>query len=393
MKLLNVIGSMDLRKGGPTEGIRSLANKLSESGHTVEVVCLDDPKSDFISKEVPFIHALGQGRGQWNYHPRLLPWLNENMPKFDAVILNGLWQYQSYALFKAARHPNMPPYYIFPHGMLDPWFQRAPERRLKAMRNWLYWKLIEHRVVNNAAGLLFTCEEEMRLAAGTFQPYQPKRQVNVGFGVPHPPLYRPEMETAFIEKCPGVAGKPYFLFLGRIHPKKGIDLIVRAYAALCRDNGHASLPKVVIAGPGLESSYGQNTKKLAESICPPDSIFWPGMLIGPQKWGAIYNCEASLLPSHQENFGIAVVETLACGRPVLISNQVNIWREVKDSGAALVESDSIEGMLKMFTDWLKLSAEAKAAMVARTESCFQSCFSIESVTRKLITAVSSTKNS
>jgi glycosyltransferase involved in cell wall biosynthesis len=150
---------------------------------------------------------------------------------------------------------------------------------------------------------------------------------------------------------------------------------------------------VVIAGPGLESSYGQSMKKLASEICPPDSVLWPGMLIGPQKWGAIYNCEASLLPSHQENFGIAVVETLACGRPVLISDQVNIWREVKESGAALVETDSIEGTIKMFTDWVNLSSEAKAAMVARTKNCFQSCFSIESVTDKLIAAVDPAANS
>lgn len=125
----------------------------------------------------------------------------------------------------------------------------------------------------------------------------------------------------------------------------------------------------------------------------PGSVFWPGMLLGDQKWGALYNCEASVLPSHQENFGIAVVESLACSRPVLISNQVNIWREIKESGAALVEEDSVEGTLKMFTDWLNLSTDARSIMAARAKSCSQDFFSIESVAGKLLAALTATSNS
>jgi hypothetical protein len=71
------------------------------------------------------------------------------------------------------------------------------------------------------------------------------------------------------------------------------------------------------------------------------------MLSGAAKWGALYGCEAFVLPSHQENFGIAVVEALACGKPVLISDQVNIWREIVEDGAGLVEGDAEEGVEKL----------------------------------------------
>ena len=392
MRLLHVIGSMNPQNGGPAEVIRCLGNKLSENGDTVEIVCLDDPDSEFLSKETMKIHALGRGKGQWNYHPQLLPWLNKNLSRFDAIIQHGLWQYPGYALSKAASRPKMSPYFIFPHGMLDPWFQRAPERRLKAVRNWLYWKFIEQRVVQNASALLFTCQEEMRLAAETFRPYRPKRQVNVGFGVPHPPSYNSEMGKAFKAACPGVIGNPYFLFLGRIHPKKGIDLLLEAYSMLCRSHSPASLPKIVIAGPGMETSYGQNIKKSASKACPSDSVFWPGMLLGNQKWGAFYNCEASVLTSHQENFGIAVVEALACGRPVLISNQVNIWREVKASGAALVQEDSVEGAWQLLKNWISLPADTKLKMAVGAKTCFQSDFSVESATRKLLATLNSPSN-
>jgi glycosyltransferase involved in cell wall biosynthesis len=389
MKLLHVIGSMNPYTGGPCQTIRNFAPRFIEQGNTLEVVCLDDANSDYLSQDAFAIHAVGQGRGSWNYHPALLPWLNKNLPRFDAVILNGLWQYQGYALWQAAKKSKSPPFFIFPHGMLDPWFQKMSVRPLKALRNWIFWKTIQHRIVHQAAGLLFTCEEERRLARLPFRPYSPKQEAVVGLGLPEPPEYQAKMQVAFAEKCPDVGEQKYFLFLGRIHTKKGVDLLIKAYAALCRSTSSPTVPKLVIAGPGMEASYGEDMQKLASGICPPDSIYWPGMLTGDAKWGALYNCEASVLPSNQENFGIAVVETLACGRPVLISNQVNIWREIKEAGAALVQNNSVAGTTKLLSGWLNLSAGARANMAAQAKPCFQRHFSTESATRKLLAAVTS----
>ena len=137
---------------------------------------------------------------------------------------------------KAARSTgsviNVPRLLIFSHGMLDPYFQRAAQRRLKAIRNWAYWKLIESRVINTADALLFTCETERILAQHTFRPYKPKEEINIGYGIVPPPMFSEEMTDAFLEKCPQVAGKPYLLFLSRIHYKKGVDLLIEAYADL-----------------------------------------------------------------------------------------------------------------------------------------------------------------
>jgi glycosyltransferase involved in cell wall biosynthesis len=260
-------------------------------------------------------------------------------------------------------------------------------RPIKSLRNWILWKIFQHRVVHQAAGLLFTCEEERRLAREPFRPYSPKAEAVVGLGVPKPPEYSAGMVAAFLNKCPGTEGKRYFLFLGRIHPKKGVELLIRAYAALCQSGGGLPPPCLVIAGPGLESPHGREMRKLAGDLCPDNSIFWPGMLTGDAKWGALYNCEAFVLPSNQENFGIAVVETLACGRPVLISNQVNIFREIKEAGAALVQSNSVAGTTRLFLDWIATPAEAKRNMAERAGPCFQRYFSIESATRQLLAAI------
>jgi glycosyltransferase involved in cell wall biosynthesis len=391
MKLLHVIGSMNPDTGGPCQTIRNFAPHFLASGHSLDVVCLDDPGSGYLKGEKFQVFALGAGRGSWNFHPALRPWLLANLKQYDVAILNGLWQYQGYALWKAAAQVKTTPYYIFPHGMLDPWFQKISVRPVKALRNWIVWKLFQNRIVQDAAGLLFTCEEERRLARLPFRPYAPKREDVVGLGVPEPPQYEARMKSAFLEKCPGASGKPYFLFLSRIHPKKGVDLLIQAYAELCRTAGGSTVPSLVIAGPGLDTTYGKEMQALAARLCPPNSVFWPGMLSGDAKWGALYHCEASVLPSHQENFGITVVETLACGRPVLISNQVNIWREIKESGAALVEPDSPDGATRLFRDWIKLSADARLKMASQARLCFQSYFSIESANRKLIAATAGQK--
>jgi glycosyltransferase involved in cell wall biosynthesis len=395
VKLLHVIGSMDPCGGGPCQFIRNLAPWFAGPDHNMEVVCLDDPKSAYLSNEPLPVHALGTGRGSWNYHPSLLSWFQEHLPRFDAVFLNGLWQYPGLALSKVARSRSGPGYYVIPHGMLDPWFQRPAVRPWKALRNWIYWKAIEHRVVSQAKGLLFTCGEERRLARLPFRPYVPRRELVVGLGLPEPPPRQPRMQTVFEKKCPACAGQRYFLFLGRIHPKKAIDLLIKAYAALCQSQTSASrlaVPRLVIAGPDGETAYGQSMQSLGAEICPAGSIVWPGMLTGDAKWGALYNCEAFVLPSHQENFGIAVVEALACARPVMISNQVNIWREIAEQGAALVETDDLPGTTRLFQNWLNLSPAATASMAARARRCFQGCFSGELAARNLWSVVSASAN-
>jgi glycosyltransferase involved in cell wall biosynthesis len=230
----------------------------------------------------------------------------------------------------------------------------------------------------------------MRLARDTFRPYRPKREINVGLGIFSPPEYNKGMGEALAAKCPGIKNRPYFLFLGRIHPKKGVHLLIDAYDAFCRATPSGqSTPCLVIAGPDADGPYGQKMQKIALGNCPPNSVFWPGMLGGDAKWGAFYNCEAFVLPSSQENFGIAVVETLACGRPVLISDQVNIWREIKEDGAGLVEPNTVEGTKRLLLNWNNLSAEDKSSMAARARPCFQRHFHIERTCGNLLAVMGS----
>jgi glycosyltransferase involved in cell wall biosynthesis len=298
-----------------------------------------------------------------------------------------------------------PQLFVMPHGMLDPYFQKAGERRWKALRNTVYWKVLESKLIHQAEALLFTCETELLLARQPFRPYKPKREKVVGLAVSEPPAYQAAMRSAFLKHCPTLDSQPYILYLGRIHEKKGVDLLLQAYAKLTTvfnkaklsavdtkfytselstRNPNWSLPQLVIAGPGLDTPYGQQLQQIvSENPSISSSVFFTGMLIGDAKWGAYYGCEAFALPSHQENFGIAVVEALACSRPVLISNQVNIWREIQTAGSGLVADDTLEGTQFLLENWFILPQPVKSAMAEQCSAAYHNYFAVEPAARKL----------
>ena len=398
MNLLRVIASMNPQHGGPCQGIRNSIPELEKLGVHNEVVTLDDPNSSFLTIDSFTIHALGPCKRPWLYSSKVIPWLLLNLKRFDAVILHGLWLYPGYATSKAIQilktqlltqsceHVNIPKLFIMPHGMLDPYFQQALTRKLKALRNWIYWKLIEGKVVNNADGLLFTCEDELLLARETFKPYKPKREINVGYGIQAPPIFNIDMHNAFRNICPMTGSQSYLLFLGRIHEKKGVDLLIKAYASLLKME--KVMPKLVIAGPGLETLYG---KKLHQSVLNnpklKQMVFFPGMLSGKAKWGAFYGCESFILPSHQENFGISIVEAMACGKPVLISKRINISKEIKAQGGGLIEDDTLEGVKKLLSNWKKMPDCERKTMEYNAQRSFMNNFSIAQTAKRFLEAV------
>jgi glycosyltransferase involved in cell wall biosynthesis len=128
--------------------------------------------------------------------------------------------------------------------------------------------------------------------------------------------------------------------------------------------------------------------EMAARLQISDRITWAGMVRGELKWGALRASEIFVLPSHQENFGIVVAEALACGKPALISNKVNIWREVQSSGAGIVGSDDLSGTCAMLKAWLEMSSQQKSDMRKRAYVCFLQNFEIVKASRTLIRTLS-----
>jgi glycosyltransferase involved in cell wall biosynthesis len=371
MQILHMIDSFSPDRGGPPEAVRQLLKAYAAEGAGSEVVCLDDPGAPYLRDLPCTVHALGQSyMGRYAFSPRLWHWLRKNARRFDAIVMNGIWTFPGLALYLAA-HRVRRPYGIFVHGALDPWFDR--NYPMKYLKKLLYWPL-QYAVLHRARAVFFTTTVERDLAKTSFRPSK-WNSVVVPYGIAEPKVTN---ECAagqideFYSKVPQVCGRRFLLFLGRIHEKKGCDLLLRAFAQV-----HAMAPHVdlVIAGP---DRGGTQTKlmELAGQLGISSRVHWPGMISGGAKWGALRACDAFVLPSHQENFGVAVVEALAAGRPVLISHQVNIWPEIQNDGVGLADEDTDKGTLRMLSRWFAMKDEEKCAMASRARPCFDARFSM-----------------
>ena len=370
MRLLHLICTTNSESGGPIEAIHRISEVLMRNGVEVTVASLESAE-EVAGRSFPFTHiAVGKGWGKYRFNSRFVSWLKQHAGSFDAVIIHGLWNYASFGGWRALRRQSTP-YFVFVHGMMDPWFR--DKYPTKHFFKQMYWIWAEGRVLRDARKTLFTCEEEMLRARGVFRGYSYQEQV-VLYGTAAPPDNDQEDRAGFFAKFPHLTGRRFLLFLGRIHPKKGCDLLLEAFAQSVNE-----LPEdldVVVAGPD-QIGWMRELTKIAEEKGISKRVHWVGMLKGSAKWGALRAAEALIIPSHQENFGFVVAEAMACGTPVLLSDKVNIWREVLAAEAGIVEPDTLEGTLRMIRRFNSLSLEERTRMRASARAGFQRFFDIQ----------------
>lgn len=391
MKILNIICSLDPSHGGPMEGATRLASIWNEQGHEVDFATLEHPAARYLKKFPHNVFALGQ-QGlassengpvsfwrRFGYSPRLVPWLRENLRNYDVAIVHGLWNYSTVAARRTLVAQSIP-YFVFPHGCLDPWFKRANPRKDFAKR--VLWPISEGVLMNNANAVLFTTEAERDLADNAYWPWKITPEV-VGFGSSDVSGDAINQVAAFRSLLPALGERPYLLFLSRIHPKKGCDLLVEAFARMGDEHQKYDL---VIAGPD-EKGLVSELQALAKRFNVADRIHWPGMISGDAKWGAFRGCDAFILPSHTENFGIVVAEALACSKPVLITDKVNLWHEVSADQAGLVDSDTQEGVNRLLDRFIALSETDRELMSRRARTCFETRFRMDAAAAKILDVV------
>jgi len=362
MKLLRIIRSIDPSGGGPIAGLIQSTPYLSFHGIDTTVVTLDSPRSPFLNG-LPFpTLALGPVIGSYGYKPGLLSQLRTFGSRFDAVTVEGLWQYHSFLAWRAFSNSSVP-YYVYPHGMLDPWFKN--KFPIKHLKKSLYWSLFEYRLLRDSAGVLFTTPTELHLARQSFRPYR-VHEYDVGYGAsPVPQSTSAELESFYL-RFPSLINKNILIFFGRLHPKKGLSLLLKAFSQSLVSHKKYHL---LLAGP-VEPPYLRNLQRQIHSLDLTQYVTFAGPLYGSMKSAALSAAQLFCLPSFQENFGVSVAEALSIGLPVSISSSVNISPRIASSYSGIVHEPNLESTASALRSWHSLTFSERMLMSQRALDLF-----------------------
>ena len=372
MRILFAVGSIDPRLGGSVEAARVLAAGCRQEGHHVEVVSVQTPRPEWMTIWPCEVHGCGYAPTLFRFTPKLARWIRSNAARFDCVIVNGIWTWLGIGIRRGLRGTGTP-YFTFTHGMLDPWHSR--DAGFKHFKKKVFWRLFERQNLAGARAVLFTCEQERIASKAWFGDREPAWSI-APLGIDGVPAGDSQQAAAFRAAFPDLASARYLLFLGRIAPQKGCELLLQAFGLLAERDPSLQL---VMAGPG-SGAYAENMRKLAS---PAERVHWIGHLDGDAKWGAFRCAEVFVLTSHMENFGISVAEALSCGKPVLITDAVAIWREIAGSEAGYVEPDSLEGAIHLLQRWMETPPPQRALMGRNALECFRSKFEYRAASREL----------
>ena len=330
--ILHVIPYMHASAGGPPVVVENFIAEAGRLGHRSEIVStLDFCNGD----EDGLRKRLGQlAPTTFLAGLQTVPVIGGGAAKIDALVrradivhVHTLWSPLNVSARLACRRHGRP-YVLMPHGMLDPY-----SLSMKALKKAVYLRFFESRNLARAQRVIYTTAEEQRLAALAGLPLPPAELVPLGARASS--ASADQLRSSFVARFPQAEGRRRLLFLGRLHPKKGIDRILDALREV-----QQSAPDVllVLAGDG-DSQYVRQLEQRVSALALDGHVLFAGRLDGELKWAAFAAAELFLLPSHQENFAITVAEAMQMGVPVIITDKVNTWPYVEEAGAGLVLAD------------------------------------------------------
>jgi glycosyltransferase involved in cell wall biosynthesis len=351
MRVLHVAPSIDPATGGPAVALAGLTRALAKEGADVSVVTAyrdgeDLSAADELRRSGVRVTSIGPTFGAVRWRPTTSGTLAPLVEASDVVHVHAVWEDVQYHAIRLARRFGVP-FLIRPCGMLDPWSLAQHTIRKK-----LYLSVRLRKMLAHAAAVHFTSDTEARLARPVVEGRPEIVEPN---GIDLAEFDPPPPRGAFRVRYPRLGDRPFVLFLSRVHPKKGLDLLVPAFAKAAPAD-----VSLVLAGP-VAPGYKRAVNALANAHGIADRVVWTGMLHGDERLEAYFDAVLFVLPSYQENFGIVVVEALAAGCPVVISDQVNIWREVVDAGVGAAVPTKIDDLADAIRLWMSNPEKRLAA--------------------------------
>src|SRR5262245_12331133 len=319
MNVLHVIPAVAPRYGGPSQAVVQMCRALMSRGikQTIATTNADGPGvlpvdtgRETQYEEVPAIFFPRTFSERFKYSPGLSEWLRAEVHNYDAVHIHAVFSHSTFSAASACLKARVP-YVIRPLGSLDPW---------SLSQNYLLKRVLLsaglRRLLERASAIHYTTAEEMRLSSIVVQS---SSGVVVPLGVDEARWSVSRSESA-------ENSTPQLLFLARLHPKKGVELLLQAFRKLQKENALKQW-RLIIAGSG-ESNYVAELRSQAG-----ENVEFVGWIQGVEKYQVIQRADLFVLPSQQENFGISVAEAMALGVPVIVSKRVNLADEIVNANA------------------------------------------------------------
>ena len=351
MKILHVTSSMSPQWGGPSQVIADITNSLEKKGVTCSIIAAQGNRVGTsvvnVNASELLLFKTSRLSGLWTGYSRNIGSnLRELVSEHDIVHIHELWHFLHYAAFKAAIELDKP-FCITTHGALSPWAITH-----KRIRKQIYMRLVQRSILEKAFYIhTITPDEGNHI-----------RQLGIStptFTIPNG-IY-PEsinvnlQDPIMIRRYPELHGKQIILFLGRIHPIKGLDLLADALGILIKKHPNIY---TIIAGPN-EDNYQTNIENILKENGAADNVIFTGMLTGSDKLSALASASILVVPSHSEVMSIAALEGMASSLPIIITEECQ-FPEVSDCKAGIVikrtSQDLVAAILKLITNPSEASA-------------------------------------
>jgi glycosyltransferase involved in cell wall biosynthesis len=341
MRVLHVISGIDPRSGGPSAALAGLLPAQVKAGIDVTVAATHSESFDrsiatALERAGVNVKLIGPTRGALKGHRDIRPRLSRLVPDVDVVHIHGLWEEIQHEAAKTARD-RAKPYVMTPHGMLTPW--SLAQSRLRK-RLYLLWRLRAH--LDGASAIHYTTPMERDLSA-SLRLRAPAIVQTLGVDLAEFATL-PE-RGSFRRQFPAIGERRLIVFLGRIHPGKGLEYLVPALASMA--HRHVTL---AVVGPDSDG-YQTAIEALAATHGVQDRVVFTGMMRGAARVAALVDADVFCLPSDHENFGVVVVEALAAGTPVVVSDHVAICGEVRAGGVGSVVPTGVKALAPELDRW------------------------------------------
>ncbi len=361
MRVLHVQETLSPRHGGSATVVPQLAQAQAQAGLEVVVATTnaDDPSGiyhdagwDTLANGAVRVFYASARLSPLRVSPGLARYLRQAIPDFDIVHVHGLYRFPATIAAYLSRRYGVP-YIIRPHGSLDPYlYDKSTTGQLRLKR--LYERWFDLPNLNAASAIHYTAEEE-RERASFLNLRSPSFIIPNGLNWES---YETLPERGLLRARWGVGDAPLVLFLGRLHSKKGLDLLVPAFDAIRQVKSNT---KLVIAGPENDD-YGQKVRGWISERGLDSAAHFVGPLHGTDVVQAYVDADVFALPSYTENFGMTVIEAMACALPVVISDQVNIHSEISGARAGLVTRCDVDEVASALLTVLCADADRRQAM-------------------------------